>query len=710
MSDSLNFHGEIPPLQDLLSLKILRDLEDTLGGLAGIPVCICDTVMDPLFMRDRPPFCRALEKAAPGTCRACALNAQNQEAGRPVPRSCPAGLHILTLPVEREGNRYGMLLLGPVRTGPGDADAAGRYAGAHGLAPEVLKDQASELPLVEPARFERVAELMATFANAVSDLFMGSLSHMWEQRLLERRVEEVEVERKRSEVLLESVLESMPAVISAVDREGNFLTWPKCNEDFFGYTADEVIAKLGPGDFMADPDGMARLERALAEKGHFDGEVVLVKKDGTHVLTRSRIIVQFDEEGRPGGFIGLAMDISEQKELEQRIRTSEERTRTLIENLPDIFYQTDLKGKITYVNESGVKFMGYSNRDEVMGMDMALDFYVDSSERKNFLERLQKEEGVVKDFVVQIWRGDGSKVWVSAHSRYRRDENGNVIGVEGVARDVTDRIEGEKRLASKMEELERAYDRLKQAQTQLIRTEKMASLGALIAGIAHEINNPVNFFHGNLDYLDRQLGVMAGYMQTQGGEGPGAELLDDIREALADAKRGATRVKEIVDTLRSFSRATSKRKREPIYVHGCITESLRLVEPGFRNRVSVKTELDESLKVEGDRGLLSQVCMNLLLNAFQASGDGGSVSAEAFRSGNDAVIRIRDSGPGVPEDIRDKIFEPFFSAKEDGVGLGLSLSYDIVQGHGGEISVESEEGKGAVFEVRLPLAPPGGKT
>jgi signal transduction histidine kinase len=197
---------------------------------------------------------------------------------------------------------------------------------------------------------------------------------------------------------------------------------------------------------------------------------------------------------------------------------------------------------------------------------------------------------------------------------------------------------------------------------------------------------------------------MKEYMEKTGSEGPGANAMEDISGALADAKRGATRVKEIVETLRSFSRASSKGRREDVSLEGSLAEALRLAEPGYRNVVDVEADIDGTLVVSGDRGLLGQVWINLLMNALEAAGDGGKVSIRAYRSGDEAVVRFRDTGPGVPDDVREKIFEPFFSGKEDGVGLGLSLSYDIIQGHGGEISVESEEGEGACFEVRLPIS------
>jgi signal transduction histidine kinase len=307
---------------------------------------------------------------------------------------------------------------------------------------------------------------------------------------------------------------------------------------------------------------------------------------------------------------------------------------------------------------------------------------------------------VVKDFRVRLWRGDGSIIWVSAHSRYRRDADGNVIGVEGVARDVTERVDAENRFVLQMEELEKAYDQLKQAQTRMIRSEKMAALGTLMAGIAHEINNPVNFAHGNLAFVEKKLGEL----MEGSPDSPDAGAVAELREAIEDAKRGAARVKEIVNTMRTFSRAGSRRRRERVNVKAALEEALLLVEPGFRGRVELTQRIDPHLAVDGDRALLGQVWINLLSNAFQAVEGEGRVEVSGGRDGREAVVRILDTGVGIPEAIQDEIFEPFYSEKQEGVGLGLSLSLDIIRGYGGDISVASVPGKGATFVVRLPAA------
>ncbi len=381
---------------------------------------------------------------------------------------------------------------------------------------------------------------------------------------------------------------------------------------------------------------------------------------------------------------------------------SREDLESILDTLPDIFYQTDRDGKITYANETSARLLGYASAKELIGKDLGRDLYVDPSERIRFLEVLKREGGVVKDWIIELWRADGTSLWVSANSRWRLDERGRITGVEGVARDVTDRIEAERRLAAQMEELETAYDRLKQAQTKLIRSEKMASLGTLVAGIAHEINNPVNFVHGNLAFMERALVKLEGSFADADPPPALASILADLREALADARQGTVRVKEIVNLLRNFSRAGTQERRERVPLGEVLRDALRLVEPEYRNRVAVALDLENAPPVRGDRLLLGQVWMNLLANAFQAIEGKGTVSVKAFRRGANAVVRIADTGRGIPASIREKVFEPFFSGTPDGVGLGLSLCFDVVHGHEGEISFESDQGEGTTFEVVLP--------
>ena len=279
-------------------------------------------------------------------------------------------------------------------------------------------------------------------------------------------------------------------------------------------------------------------------------------------------------------------------------------------------------------------------------------------------------------------------------------------------------------------EIERAHEALKSAQAQLVQSEKLASVGQLAAGVAHEINNPIGFIMSNLGTLKAYSDVMAqllgGYMRyatsVQGGS-PDASLLqelkaleqaediefvlEDLQELVTDSHAGAIRVKDIVQGLKSFSRV-DEAKVSDADLHAGIESTLKVVANELKYRCKVATEFGELPLVPCNLAQINQVLMNLLVNAAQAIEDSGEVTISTRRDERFAYVEIRDSGSGIPEDKLGSIFDPFFTTKPvgSGTGLGLSISYGIVKDHGGDISVESEVGVGSTFTVTLPLHSP----
>jgi PAS domain S-box-containing protein len=693
--------GEIPDIRDLIPARLFREIQESFSELAGFPVLLVDaSLLATLGDLSRPKFCAAIEGSLPGMCAACRAGAAAASPVVPGPRKCPAGPVFVIVPVEKGELRFGALWLGPVHTSPEGAREALRFAESRGVPPEVLEGVAWALPTTDLGRLEGTSRLMAGFARALGETLQGALATRWREELLERKYRAMEEKVLEGKEFLESILQGARACIIAVALGGRIATWPAYNVEYFGYTAAEAQG-MEAGRLFADPARMPEILAAVDEKGHFEGELDLVRKDGSQSVNRLLVTPYRDRSGRPQGHVLVALDITSQKELETRLHVSEERSRGLLETLPDAFYQADLQGRMTYINESGARVLGFAPED-LIGKDLARDLYVDPADRTELLRRLREGGGVVQDFLTKLWRGDGQQIWISAHTRYRRNARGEVIGVEGVVRDVSDRVDAEHRNVEQMQELERAYDQLKQAQTRLVHSEKMAALGTLVASIAHEINNPVNFVHGNLSFIERTFQQI---VERADVPIPRGRLLQDLREALADAKKGAERVKEIVESLRTFSKAGARPKHEEVRLSRSLEEALRLVEPSRRDRVRLTRRLDPGLSVLGDAGQLGQVWLNLLVNASQAIRDSGEIEVAALREGADAVVRVRDTGDGIPPEVQAHLFEPFFSGKAEGIGLGLSLSNDIVRGHGGEITFRTEEGKGTTFEVRLPAIP-----
>ena len=252
-------------------------------------------------------------------------------------------------------------------------------------------------------------------------------------------------------------------------------------------------------------------------------------------------------------------------------------------------------------------------------------------------------------------------------------------------------------------ELAQAYGELKSAETRLVHSEKMASLGRLVAGVAHEINNPVSFISTSVAPLTRRL--------QQAAAGAPAHTRGALREAEELAgimARGAARTAAIVKDLRSFSRL-GEATRKAVDLHEGLEVTLRLLEPRWRERVAVHRDYGSLPLVECDPGQLNQVFMNLLANACDAIAGTGNIWITTRADGDTVGVAIRDDGAGIPPDVLGRVFDPFFTTKDvgRGTGLGLAVSHAVVAAHGGRIAVESAPGAGSTFRVTLPIAAAG---
>jgi signal transduction histidine kinase len=250
-------------------------------------------------------------------------------------------------------------------------------------------------------------------------------------------------------------------------------------------------------------------------------------------------------------------------------------------------------------------------------------------------------------------------------------------------------------------ELHDALEKLRRAQDNLVRSEKLASMGRLVAGIAHEINNPVNAVINTLAPLEETIRSIAAGKDDDVSVRAAAEA----QEMLRVVQRGAARSKAIVQALHNYSRGDEQRPRE-LVLERSIDDTLDLLRHRLRN-VRVEKKIDPNLRVSGFPGQIDQVFMNLIANAAQAMGDrdeGGTIRIAAARRANDVEITVADDGPGIPPDVIGKIFDPFFTTKDvgEGSGLGLSIVHGIVDRHGGRIEVESRVGEGTTFRILLP--------
>ena len=279
-------------------------------------------------------------------------------------------------------------------------------------------------------------------------------------------------------------------------------------------------------------------------------------------------------------------------------------------------------------------------------------------------------------------------------------------------------------LALRNVELERANAELAQTQEKLLQSDKLASIGHLAAGVAHEINNPIGYVHSNLgalkEYTEALAMMIEAYERALAAPDPASErdtlqalrerldlafVLQDLPQLLRESREGIERVCKIVQDLKDFSRAGRDETWTSIDLNQNLETTLGIVWNELKYKAEVIRKFGVLPPVECLPSAINQVFMNLLLNAAQAIAERGVIEIVTEADANEARVRICDSGPGVPDELRAKIFEPFFTTKPvgKGTGLGLSISHGIVARHGGRIEIENRPEGGACFTVALPL-------
>jgi signal transduction histidine kinase len=270
----------------------------------------------------------------------------------------------------------------------------------------------------------------------------------------------------------------------------------------------------------------------------------------------------------------------------------------------------------------------------------------------------------------------------------------------------------QKALQRERDELRTALNDLHTAETQLVHSEKMAALGKLVAGVAHELNNPVGSIYANMANMQRYLGDLQNTFQSidlDAGTAPGVDRIFSVLDRLSQScTHGAERIKRIVQDLRTFSRL-DEAELKAADIHESIDNTLALLEHTLEHRITVHRNYGDIPKVLCYAGQLNQVFMNLLSNASDAIPETGDITITTRLSGDTVHIIFQDTGTGISPDDLPHIFEPFVTTKDigSGTGLGLSISHGIIEKHQGRIEVESEPGKGSVFTVVLPLNPVG---
>jgi signal transduction histidine kinase len=296
------------------------------------------------------------------------------------------------------------------------------------------------------------------------------------------------------------------------------------------------------------------------------------------------------------------------------------------------------------------------------------------------------QEAGLREHECELERTGGERIPVAISTSPLRDKRGAALGLVLVVRDLREVVT---------------------LRTRLLTSARLAAVGELAAGIAHEINNPLAYINANLRALRDQWLTLAEAWHLEREKPRFDDVFEDGLDMLDESLEGVDRTAAIVRDVRAFSHAGAG-ARERLDPHALVERALRVADPHLRQRATVLRELSPVPPVEGVRRELEQVLLNLILNAVQALGEeGGTIRVRTLPRGEEVVLSVADDGCGIAADVIDRIFDPFFTTKPagEGTGLGLSISHEIVRRHGGRIEVRSQPGQGSEFLVLLPAAP-----
>src|SRR6266446_6215226 len=479
---------------------------------------------------------------------------------------------------------------------------------------------------------------------------------------------------RKNEVRFTELFESLQEGIYITTPDGAILDVNPALVSMLGYNSKEDVLKRQVQEIFVDRTERKTIKEQVERQPLIQGqEITLIRKDGTSIVCLNTAAAVRDNGGRVVRYQGALMDITERREMERRLHQQQEFARRLVDNFPDLILVLDAASHYTFVSPRCKDVLGYEV-EETQKMEFASCTHP---------EDLPAVLSLYKDIIA------GKQIFASLEIRVRHklgewrrirfnfsplsDEKGNIEGVVLSGRDVTD---------------------LKRLEEQLIQAEKLAAMGQMLAGVAHELNNP----------LTAILGVTELLREREGTD-------DSSKRQLDLTHRQARRAARIVQNLLEFSRPASPQKR-PLDVNSLLERTLQLQEHSLRrNNIAVDFRPQPDLPgVIGDANQLIQVFLNLVTNAEQAIQeirDTGRIQIRPSHNDNHVMVTVQDDGIGIRPEALPRIFDPFYTTKRPGggTGLGLSICMSIIREHGGNIEAETLPAGGTAFTIYLPVAP-----
>ena len=503
------------------------------------------------------------------------------------------------------------------------------------------------------------------------------------------QVEELKSEELRSDpfrLLIQSIVDY---AIYMLDPKGFVTSWNAGAERIKGFQTEEIVGQHF-SKFYTEEDREAGMPQKVLEtarkEGKYEGEGWRVRKDGTRFWASVVVDRINGEDGKLIGFAKITRDMTDKREAQQALMEAERRFRILVQGVTDYaIFMLDPEGKVANWNAGAERIKGYTP-EEIVGEHFSR-FYTPEERDAGVPERAISTARETGRYEAEGWRvrKDGTRFWASVVLDAIRDEDGKLVGFAKITRDMTDKRE--------------AQLRLDESREQLFRSQKMEALGQLTGGLAHDFNN----------LLTAILGACELALRNINDPDKVTRMLEGVR---GSAQRGASLTKQLL----AFARAQPLEIKQ-IDLRQFFSDVTTLVRPSLRSDIEVVTEISDQLwPIDADAGALELALLNLAFNARDAMPKGGSLKISAHNEvldgkheglrGEHVVLRVSDTGSGMPREVMDRVFEPFFTTKSfgEGTGLGLSQVFGFAKQLGGAVVVDSEVDKGATFTLYLPAS------